>query len=395
MRSCLLVVVPPLALAALFSHGHVHGYILPKAACIRGLCKRAHVDCPSRTPRHNFFGYHRQIHCRSLSPLEGESPLNENGIQFIQRLSLFTPLWTVIAAAVGMTFSNTIAPTLGSVQVVSKSLFLLMLVMAISTTPDEFSRALQNPKILVMNAVGCFGLMPLLGILVARLVRCDHSQTIGTILLGCVCGGQASNLFALLAGGDVSLSVICTLSTTIMGVVATPILAKLLLSGSSVVVDGVAVLYSVVTLVLGPLLLGLGLGRVASKLVQKLKYTYPVAGIGATLCLVAGGAANSARVSFGVKAALASVLLPILGGLTVFISVKSLPERSKRTLVIEVLSKSPTLAYVLALKHFDDTAATVPAAGMVSLAMVGALVASIWSLIPVQEGDVQETLQNS
>ena len=308
---------------------------------------------------------------------------------------MLTPLWTVIAAAVGMTFSNTIAPTLGSVQVVSKSLFLLMLVMAISTTPDEFSRALQNPKILVMNAVGCFGLMPLLGILVARLVRCDHSQTIGTILLGCVCGGQASNLFALLAGGDVSLSVICTLSTTIIGVVATPIVAKLLLSGSSVVVDGMAVLYSVVTLVLGPLLLGLGLGRVASKLVQKLKYTYPVAGIGATLCLVAGGAANSARVSFGVKAALASVLLPILGGLTVFISVKSLPERSKRTLVIEVLSKSPTLAYVLALKHFDDTAATVPAAGMVSLAMLGALVASIWSLIPVQEGDVQETLQNS
>ena len=52
----------------------------------------------------------------------------------------------------------------------------------------------------------------------------------------------------------------------------------------------------------------------------------------------------------------------------------------KRTLVVEVLSKSPTVAYVLALKHFNAAAASVPAAGMVSLAVVGAAVASVWSL---------------
>jgi len=54
-------------------------------------------------------------------------------------------------------------------------------------------------------------------------------------------------------------------------------------------------------------------------------------------------------------------------------------ETSKRTLVVEVLSKSPTVAYVIALKHFDKATAVVPSAGMVSLAVLGALVASLWS----------------
>jgi BASS family bile acid:Na+ symporter len=54
---------------------------------------------------------------------------------------------------------------------------------------------------------------------------------------------------------------------------------------------------------------------------------------------------------------------------------------ARRTLVVETLSKSPTLAYVLALKHFKRSVASIPAAGMVSLAVIGALVASLWSII--------------
>ena len=77
----------------------------------------------------------------------------------------------------------------------------------------------------------------------------------GILLLGSVSGGQASNLFTLLAGGDVALSIICTLSTTLLGVLATPLLVKVLL-GRAVAVDGIAVLQSVASLVLAPLVTG-------------------------------------------------------------------------------------------------------------------------------------------
>lgn len=56
-------------------------------------------------------------------------------------------------------------------------------------------------------------------------------------------------------------------------------------------------------------------------------------------------------------------------------------KRSRRALVIETLSKSPTLAYVLARKHFDSSAATIPSAGMISLAVIGAVVACVWSAV--------------
>ncbi len=55
--------------------------------------------------------------------------------------------------------------------------------------------------------------------------------------------------------------------------------------------------------------------------------------------------------------------------------------RNRRTLVVETLSKSPTLAYVLAKRHFGDNAAAIPAAGMVSLAIVGAAVATVWTAV--------------
>ena len=56
-------------------------------------------------------------------------------------------------------------------------------------------------------------------------------------------------------------------------------------------------------------------------------------------------------------------------------------ETTKRALVIETLSKSPTLAYVLACQHFGQASGTVPAAATVTLAILGALVASLWSIL--------------
>ena len=63
---------------------------------------------------------------------------------------------------------------------------------------------------------------------------------------------------------------------------------------------------------------------------------------------------------------------------------------TKKTLVIETISKSPTLAYLLAVQHFDTTSgrptttmpsSTLPGAAMVTLAVLGACVASVWSLL--------------
>jgi len=313
----------------------------------------------------------------------------------IKKFCKFAPLWTIIAAASAIQHSSTIAPTVGSLYVMQNAIAVLMLAMGLTVTPQDFSRAMQQPSIVILNGILCFGMMPLLALFIANILSFDPSRTAGMVLLGCVSGGQASNLFALLAGGDVALSVMCTLSTTLLGVIATPLLINRLLQ-CVVVVDGMGVLKSVASLVLVPLLTGLGLGRFAPRLVQRLEPFCPIVGVIATLLLVAGGASNSASIMvagdvgrFGVMAA--SCLLPLLGGgLALLLSYfntgavggkNRTEERSRRTLVVETLSKSPTLAYVLAQKHFGQSAASIPAAGMVSLAVIGAIVASLWSVV--------------
>jgi BASS family bile acid:Na+ symporter len=229
-------------------------------------------------------------------------------------------------------------------------------------------------------------MMPMVSIGMAKVFQYSSSQTSGIVLLGCVSGGQASNLFTMIAGGDVALSIMCTLTSTLVGVVATPFLTKWLL-GTVVSVDSIAVLKSVASLVLVPLTLGLTIGNLTDDFTTEISSVCPVIGVLSTLVLCAGGAANSALLlgGYDVSSFMASCLLPIIGGLCALIFTRVGPfhkmtSSSRRALVIETLSKSPTLAYVLALKHFND-AAKIPAAGMVSLAMIGALVASIWSMI--------------
>jgi len=271
----------------------------------------------------------------------------------------------------------------------------------------------------------------------------------------------------MIAKGDVALSVICTLSTTLVGVVATPLLVQTLL-GTSVPVQFAGVLKSIARLVLVPLLSGLLLGNILTRLSNNNKQSSSSSssflqtirdkycqrlGLASTMILVAGGSTSAAKTftsmaltsksarRFLFSASIAiSVLLPLVGGLASWatcallqkqgkqpqqsapppppppprkrpssklpdpiqralrqnspfdyelaaapspqpaasVEKEVMPERSKRALVIEVLSKSPTLAHVLALKHFGVEAALIPAVSMVSLAVVGALVASIW-----------------
>ncbi len=319
---------------------------------------------------------------------KGDANVNNGSTSLISRIvkaiTLYAPIWTTIAAFVGFKHDQIISPLLGSLPVMQSSLAFLMLAMGLTITPKDISYALKQASVLSQNVMYCFGMMPLVALGISKLFHFSSSETAGIILLGSVSGGQASNLFTLLAGGDVALSVVCTFSTTLIGVIATPTLIQLLL-GSSIPINVVEVLQSITKLSLLPLLVGLMSGQFMPKVITKIIPWCPPLGVIATLILVAGGASNTAGSLAAVtqlSIILASCLLPLVGGGIAYLFSKrsrNMLETSRRALVIETLSKSPTLAYVLARKHFDSQSAVIPAAAMVSLAVIGALVASSWS----------------
>jgi BASS family bile acid:Na+ symporter len=102
----------------------------------------------------------------------------------------------------------------------------------------------------------CFGLAPLLAVLLGRLFSLPDDIVAGIGLVGAINGAQSSNICAYIMDGDVALSVLLTVASTVSGVLFTPLLCRVLLQ-SVVNVDPSNVIRSIATTVMVPITLGL------------------------------------------------------------------------------------------------------------------------------------------
>ena len=206
----------------------------PAVALVRPRYSTPIVPFPS-APRRPATAIHAQPADRPhrSSVATGRSSVATRAGRFGDLFTAYSPLLCVVAALVSVRFPARFAP-LGSLGAMQRALAALMLAMGLTLTPGAFARAAAAaPAPLALNAACCFGLMPALALGVSAALACDASARAGVVLLGAVSGGQASNLFALMAGGDAALSVLLTVSTTLLGVGFTPLIVELLL-GSTV-----------------------------------------------------------------------------------------------------------------------------------------------------------------
>ncbi len=93
----------------------------------------------------------------------------------------------------------------------------LMLSMGITLTADDFTRVAKEPAAVVLGFLLCYILCPLLGLGLGKAFSLPVELVAGLVLVGCINGGQASNLCTYIAKGDVALSVLMTTVTTIAG----------------------------------------------------------------------------------------------------------------------------------------------------------------------------------
>src|SRR5690606_38942292 len=110
--------------------------------------------------------------------------------------------------------------------------------------------------------------MPLLAWGIATVLKLDTPFAVGLILVGCCPGGTASNLVTFLARGDVALSVVMTMCSTLTAVFMTPLLTHWL-AGTFVAVDGWGLLASTAQVVLLPVALGVALNQFVPRAVAR------------------------------------------------------------------------------------------------------------------------------
>ena len=221
-------------------------------------------------------------------------------------------------------------------------------------------------KNIVTGCLAQFTIMPLLAFGLGRVFGLEEGLLAGVILVGTCPGGTASNVMTYLSGGDVPLSVGMTSVNTLLSPVLTPAITYLLLR-TTVRVDAAGMFFSIIRVVIVPLLLGFIINRIAGEHKERVSDLLPLISVTAiTLIVAAVVSHNSERIfQTGAVVFIVVILHNILGyaaGFLLGLTLK-LPAAKKKALAIEIGMQNSGLAASLAGSAFPDLAmATVPGA---------------------------------
>lgn len=269
---------------------------------------------------------------------------------------------------------------------ISAMLGIIMLGMGMTLHWQDFSHVLRHPRDLGLGLVVQFGCMPLLAFALCHVFALPPELAMGMILVGTAPGGTASNVLTFIARGDVAFSVAMTAAATLVSLLVTPPLTWLL-GGVWVPVDMGGLFWSIVKIVLVPVLLGLLLHHFQRGLVDRLMPFLPLASALVITLVIAGIiAVNAQNILSAGPAIFAAVIAHNLLGLAVgwfaACRLRFAPPR-RRALAIEIGTQNSGLATALALAHFTPAAAIAGALFSVWQNISGALLSNFWATRPV------------
>lgn len=102
-------------------------------------------------------------------------------------------------------------------------MIVIMLGMGASLTFKDFAIALRKPAGVGIGLVTTYVLTPVLGYILATLLKLPPAYAVGLILMACLPGGTTSNIFNYFSKGVLSLSILMTVVSTLFAVVLVPI----------------------------------------------------------------------------------------------------------------------------------------------------------------------------
>ena len=288
------------------------------------------------------------------------------------------PLLVLAAAAIGFLAPG---PSLVLLPWVNVLLGIIMFGMGLTLTVPDFALVVRRPLPVLIGVVAQFVIMPLVGFGIAFALQLPAELAAGVILVGCAPGGTSSNVITYLAKADTALSVTMTSISTLLAPLLTPLLT-LLLAGQYMAVSAADMALTIVKIVLLPVIGGLLVRLLLSRLVDRILPVLPWLSVIAISLVVAAVVANSADqiVSAGLLVLLAVVLHNGLGYLLGYGIGRLLrqPIRSARTISIEVGMQNSGLAAGLAAQYFSPAAALPGAVFSIWHNLSGAVLATFY-----------------
>ena len=245
-------------------------------------------------------------------------------------------------------------------------LIIVMFVMGLNMNLEDIAVVFTKPRDLIIGCIVQYVAMPVLAFGLGKMFFLDEELLAGLIILGCCPGGTASNVMTYLSKGESAFSIGMTAVTNLLSPIVTPAITYLFLR-KTISVDVKSMILAIIFVVIVPLLLGMVINRILSRLTENVKYILPsVADIAIFLIVASTVSHNSDRIrATGIKIIIAAILLNLLGYLFGYIFGSSFMMKMKRkkALTLEIGMQNSGMATSLTVAAFPGMAMTaVPAA---------------------------------
>ena len=151
---------------------------------------------------------------------------------------------------------------MNTIWIVMPILIVLMFLLGIDISRKAFADIAHNPKAVMLGLIGQLIILPILAFSIAWLLKLPPVYFMGLVLVACCPGGSSSNVFSLLAKGDVALSVTLTALSSIITLFTLPVIMEFVteavsdISGVSIELPVGKLLVQNIVLLFVPLLAG-------------------------------------------------------------------------------------------------------------------------------------------
>lgn len=105
-------------------------------------------------------------------------------------------------------------------------LIVLMFLLGTDLNKKSFTDVARNPRAVIIGMIGQIILLPLIAFVLAWILNLPPVYFMGLVLIACCPGGSSSNVFSMLAKGDVALSVTLTAISSIITLFTIPVIME-------------------------------------------------------------------------------------------------------------------------------------------------------------------------
>jgi len=258
-----------------------------------------------------------------------------------------------------------------TIFIVLPILTILMFDLGLALKPQDFQLFLHRPYPILAGLVGQIVLLPLLAWAICYLFGITPLFAIGIMLIACSPGGSSSNVFSMLAGGDVALSVSLTALSSVITLFTVPAIMALVTQSVGTATDiqlpvGNLLMQNIVLMAV-PIALGLGLAMWRQELALRLHNILKRLAFPALILLVTifflQHRTTIVNEFTTLGGAVTLLILAAMGCGVLLSHTLRLTSRERRTIVIEVGMQNAAQAITVACSPFvfNDETIAVPA----------------------------------